>query len=203
MESQLKEDLEEAGYRYNGTSDASYYCPVDQCRETLELLLGLDWIVEDARGRTLEAGAVLNVEISEQTIKGGLVCRDQVVPVHDLLGAQDRGQAFVALSDNRVALLPSKEEMSGLDALGDVREWIQEGGLSRSRSLSLLEDLQEIQGVQFSQDLEELKDRFEQVRVGEGKPGPGFTGTLRPYQQEGVQWLELFERSRTWWASGR
>lgn len=190
-----EEDLLASGYEKTVTEDAQYYCPADRVREALELLLDFGWKVMDREERELLHGGQAHLEALEREggveLKGSFAYGSHQLPVAQVLGAMDRGQAFVSIGTHSIALLPPKEQLDSLSALGEVREWVQERlRLPKSRTLGVLEDLSSIQGVNLSSGLSQIKEKMKGFRpVDKVEPGGGFHGTLRSYQQEGLNWM--------------
>lgn len=121
----------------------------------------------------------------------------------DRLGGADGGLLLVELEDGRTLPLPAQRAIGILNALIDV--W----GVRPSADANLLADwnapalraIGERAGIGAGLEWEGL-DRLRSVASaldGRGRedavsPPPGFMAQLRPYQREGVAWLQMLSR---------
>ncbi len=129
-------------------------------------------------------------------LEGGVEYGGAVVPFPALLAAVRKGEAFVTLGDGTMGLLPAQ----WLRRRGLVLEAGKaEGDALRYRpGQALLLDalLEAEENSRADATFERARDRlrsFEKIEPRE--PPPGFRGTLRPYQQIGLGWIEFLESS--------
>ncbi len=122
---------------------------------------------------------------------------DMQVPLPALLAAFQRKERTVLLDDGSLGMLPEE----WLQHFGFLATAVAlEGGRLRFRRTQalLLDALLAAQPEArcdevFARTRAELEG-FE--RVAPRDPPPGFTGTLRPYQRDGLGWFEFLERFR-------
>src|SRR5690606_16739316 len=107
-----------------------------------------------------------------------------------LLGALERGEQYVRLGDGSVGLLPSEwlKKFGTVAGIGAVNK----DGIRFKRPQGAILDafLDELPEVDVDRQFAQLRERiksFEGVKPQD--PGPGFQGSLRGYQREGLGWL--------------
>lgn len=117
------------------------------------------------------------------------------VALPDLLAALKERKSFIVLGDGSIGMLPEEwlRKFSGIAGLGEV-----EGTSIRFRqNQSLLLDawLAAMPEANVDDIFARTRERIaESGRVIPAKPPRGFKGELRPYQREGLSWLECLQR---------
>ncbi len=111
---------------------------------------------------------------------------------------KDDGRVKAILDDGRILSLPAERVSKFLETL---QEMLSLGRLTRDGKLALnnadaatLTDLEDIVGTRWNGGfrLRELGRRLRTVdRLEEVPPPPTFRASLRPYQQEGLDWLQF------------
>jgi superfamily II DNA or RNA helicase len=166
---QVSKDLVLAGWRVE--AEGKLIRPAGEFK--LALATGIDWFDLD----------------------GGIDYGGQSVGLPDLLQAVREGQSMIELGDGSVGMLP-EEWLKKYGMLADLGT-IENGSLRFNSSQAgildaLLANQPEIQVDAAFEKVREKLRGFEGV-VAVDSP-PGFHGELRPYQQEGVGWLDYLQR---------
>lgn len=190
-----EKDLLETNFIKKQVDAAHYYCPVDKVSKSIAFLLEMGWQVRDWKGNVvmLHTHAELNAEAGSQNIavRGKLHYGTFQADLADIIGAFNRRERFVQIAPGCTALLPNSWEKEGFDALAEEGE-IVSGAVqmkkNRIGSLSTLFESHTSLGLDAS--LKQLKDSLATFQgIKTAAPGHLFSGNLRPYQQEGVNWL--------------
>ena len=168
-----------------------------------ETLTTAGWTVT-ADGRSLTRSRGFNAIVASGTdwfeLSGTCSYGTTTVPLPDLLAAAKKGQSIILLPDGSSGLLPAKwlAKYAGLvkTATPDgekllFRRW------QASLLDGLLDGLSEGFGAGCSRieidpaftNLRKKIRRFDGIEIL--NPAPGFNGTLRPYQQEGLGWIQF------------
>lgn len=161
-------------------------------------LAGAGWRVESDGVVYRLAGATradVRSGIDWFELDAGVRYGDVEVGLHELLAARRAGATTVTLPDGSVGVLP----LEWLARLGPLTSGgtLVNGALRFRRTQALLLDallaaLPEADvDATFAAAREELR-AFD--RVAAADPAPGFTGTLREYQREGLGWLHFLRR---------
>jgi superfamily II DNA or RNA helicase len=194
-EAAWEKDLLETDYIKKPVGTSHYYSPTDKVPKTLGFLLELGWNINDWKGCRLVLMDKSNcvVEILQDTIqiKGKLKFDTYEADVSKVAGAFNRKESFLQIAPNTVALLPSPAEDSGLCQLFEEGEIVGDSiHIQRSRLGILNEVSSDTIQLQMDASLTSLREKLNSVKHTDlSLPGPAFQGTLRPYQQEGVNWL--------------
>jgi SNF2 family DNA or RNA helicase len=167
--SQVTKDLVLAGWRIE--AEGKLIRPAGEFK--LALATGIDWFDLD----------------------GGMDYGGQTVSLPDLLSAARRGETMIELGDGSMGMLPEEwlKKYGMLVDLGTAENGTLRFNASQAGVLdALLANQPEI----------EVDTAFEKVRANlhefEGivaiESPPGFHGELRPYQREGLGWLDYLQR---------
>src|SRR4029077_17265423 len=127
---------------------------------------------------------------------GGIDYGDHRVSLPDLLAAARRGEAMIELGDGSMGMLP-EEWLKKYGMLADLASGTDDGSLRFSSAQAgmldaLLAAQPEIRVAAAFEKVRENLRQFEGV-VAFAAP-PGFHGELRPYQREGLGWLDYLQR---------
>jgi superfamily II DNA or RNA helicase len=171
--------------------------PPRRLPEIVRALLAEGWRVE-AEGASWRAAGAFRIEVSSGLdwldLHGGIDFDGIEVPLPEILAAIRRKESFVKLGDGGLGLLPEQwlKRWAPLVELGQAE---QEAVRFRPSQAALLDALlSEVPEAKWDEKFEELRTRlrsFAGIRPVE--PAPGFTGTLRDYQKEGLGWLRFLE----------
>jgi superfamily II DNA or RNA helicase len=168
---QVTKELVQAGWRVE--AEGKLIRPAGEFK--LAVTTGIDWF-----------------ELGGQVDFGG-----QSVELPELLAAARRGETMVTLGDGSMGMLP-EDWLRKYGMLADLGDTEEEGGPIRlgKAQAGLLDALLASQpdiklDIGFGKVRQALP-RFEGVQAKDAPPG--FRGELRPYQREGLGWLEYLQK---------
>jgi superfamily II DNA or RNA helicase len=166
---QVTKDLVQAGWRVE--AEGKLIRPAGEFK--LALATGIDWFDLD----------------------GGIDYGGQNVSLPELLTAARRGETMIELGDGSMGMLP-EEWLKKYGMLADLGT-AENGALRFSASQAgvldaLLANQPEIQVDAAFEKVRETLRQFEGVTAVDSPPG--FHGELRPYQREGLGWLDYLQR---------
>ncbi len=180
---------------------ASFELASARLSNTVRELTRAGWYVE-AEGKIFRSAGRFDVEVTSGIdwfeLHGKLDFGDGASALlPELLAAVRRGENRVALADGSFGLIPEEwlERYGLLTGLGTAHE---DHVRFRRAQVGLLDALLAARpetscDAQFEHARRELL-RFSGIEPAE--PPPGFHGTLRPYQKEGLGWLAFLRRFR-------
>ncbi len=179
-----EQDLLETGYLIKPTPTARYHCPLDKIAKSLSFLLELGWMITDARKRQIKAPGTSELHLSAALVlQGRIKYGEHSLDLSQAAGAFNRRETFVDLTANTVGLLPSMPWQQLVEAGEIVTAGIQ---LRRTQ----IGELQILPEITYDSSLKQLVQGLENFcEVAQALPKDQFTGSLRPYQQQGVNWL--------------
>jgi SNF2 family DNA or RNA helicase len=194
-EKSWEKDLLETEFYFKPMPTSSYYCPIDKVAKSLCFLLEIGWTIKDWKGNTLvhPKSAELTIESREKAIeiKGTIRFGEHSLQVSDVVGAFTKRERFVDISPGMIGLIPPDLRSLGLSGLDDG-EITGSTIRFRNNQIGALADLLATDKVKTDEDIQKLKERISAFTgLSEALPSPAFIGTLRPYQQEGVNWLNF------------
>lgn len=191
-EADWEKDLLETDFIKKWGESAHYYCPLDRIAKSLTFLLEVGWQIQDWQKRRVIKQTHLHLQLEDQlqtiAVKGHVRYDQYEADVAQVVGAFNRREHFIQLSSNAVGLLSLDAPQQALQDLAQESEWFAgELRIKKSR-FGALEPLWE--HVRSSPSLTEFKEKWQNFRgIQEQLPSPAFQGKLRPYQQQGVNWL--------------
>lgn len=196
-EKQWEQDLLQTDYIKKLVGSTHYYCSVDCVAKSLTFLLEVGWQIEDWQGRRLYRHTSTELEMNAQreaiAVKGKMHYGEHSVDLKDLVGAFNRCERFVQLGSGAVGLLPTDVEAQGFNLLAEEGEMIADGIKVKRQAIGLLSDLFDGNAIMTCDAaITELRQNLANFSgVKHAPTGEGFKGELRPYQQEGVNWLSF------------
>jgi len=166
--------------------------------QVVQELTAEGWHVE-AHGKVYRSAGRFDLIVSSGIdwfeLRGSVAFGETVAQLPELLAAVKRGENMVRLGDGSFGLLPQQWlKRYGLLAMAGTT---QEDHVRFTRSqVGLLDALMSAQpeaqcDAMFSRIRDELKG-FRGLQAAD--PPAGFRGELRPYQKEGLGWLEFLRR---------
>lgn len=181
-ESAWEKDLIETGYQKKTVDRSNYYCPLDKVGKSLAFLLELGWKLFDSQGNRilLESNRTLKAELVRERIQinGTLKFADYEASIEAVRGAFNRRDSFIQLSEGAVGLVQDPEILGELFEDSTIAsEGIQ---TPKSRLAAILDQ----PVISLNKNLELLK-----APQKSAAPSPDFKGVLRPYQLEGLNFL--------------
>jgi len=172
--------------------------PAKLLDEVTKELVQAGWRIE-AEGRLIRPAGEFKLAVSTGIdwfdLEGGVDFGGQQVSLPELLSAAGRGETMIELGDGSMGMLP-EDWLKKYGILGDLGS-AENGGLRFNASQAglldaLLANQPEIQVDEAFAKVRENLRQFEGV-VPLDAP-PGFRGELRPYQREGLGWLDYLQR---------
>jgi superfamily II DNA or RNA helicase len=166
---QVTKDLVQAGWRVE--AEGKLIRPAGEFK--LSLATGIDWFDLD----------------------GGIDYGGQNVSLPELLSAARRGETMIELGDGSMGMLPEEwlKRYGMLADLGTAENGALRFNASQAGVLdALLANQPEIQVDAAFEKVRESLHQFEGVTAIDSPPG--FHGELRPYQREGLGWLDYLQR---------
>ena len=167
--SQVTKDLVAAGWRVE--AEGKLIRPAGEFK--MALATGIDWFELD----------------------GGIQYGDQNVSLPDLLAAARRGESMIELGDGSMGMLP-EEWLKKYGMLADLGTTTDGSLRFNSSQAGMLDALLAAQPeIQVDAAFEKVRQNLRQFQgvVAVDSP-PGFHGELRPYQREGLGWLDYLQR---------
>lgn len=195
LEAAWEKDLLETDFIKKNVGTSHYYCPLDKVAKSVAFLLEIGWQVRDWKGNKvlLQNGVDLEAEANSThiLIKGKIHYGNFEANLNEIVGAFNRRERFAEIVPGHVALLPNTWEKTGIDMIAKEGEIAGDILRVKKNQLGALSSLFESHPkMQLDADLKLLTSRIHSFKGLENKePGEGFKGVLRPYQQEGLNWL--------------
>ncbi len=179
---QWENDLLETGFKKR---QSEYFCPLDQVNESLTLLLEMGWKILSHQNKIVLLPGKLKLH-AEDSIDSVLIKGSQSFGEHQIdLAALTKGYQtpypLISLNQNCVGLLPKSFEIQSLVSEG---EWVAEGIRIRRPQTMSFESI-------LKSSIPSLFHPPKEIALNSQ-----FHGTLRPYQQEGVNWLAFLSKNR-------
>ncbi len=192
-----EKDLLETDYIKKTVDSSHYYCPLDKVAKSIAFLLEIGWQVRDARNHLVvqhhHTELCAKADTNTIAIKGKLHYGDFQADLNTIVGAFNRRERFAEIAPGHVALLPNSLEQVGLEGLAEEGEIIGENIYLKRNQLGALANLFETHPqLGLDQAMVDLKDKLNGFQgIATVSPGIDFCGTLRPYQQIGLNWLSF------------
>ncbi|HET6249977.1 MAG TPA: SNF2-related protein [Tepidisphaeraceae bacterium] len=164
----------------------------------IRTLLGENWYVE-ADGQLYRQPGEFKMEVSSGIdwfeLHGNVDFDGQVVALPELLRALRRGEKTVRLDDGTFGVLP-EQWLAKFGLLAGMGKEEEDHVRFKKSQVGLLDAMLMAQPeVKFDEIfLEARKNLAEFTGVKTAEAPPTFVGTLRPYQREGLGWLEFLRR---------
>ena len=172
--------------------------PIKRSAQVSRELVQAGWRVE-AEGKLIRPAGEFKLSVTTGIdwfeLDGHVDYGGASVALPDLLAAARRGETTVTLSDGSVGMLP-EEWLKKYGMLVDLGT--EEDGHLRfgSAQAGLLDSLLAAQpGVRVDEAFEKVRKGLQKFDgVAPQDAPPGFHGELRPYQQEGLGWLDYLQK---------
>lgn len=185
--SEFEKELIALGFLKKPMPTSNYYCPTDRSLTAIESLLEKGWTVINAQGKELVSitGYELSLE-KEYRVQGKTYFKDEEVAISDLVKAVHADNRLFSLPSGKSALL-SFSKHKELETLFKEVELISDTPKLPKRAIAALANLS---FDCFDESLgARLRAGFKATTCGQKPVGNGFIGKLRPYQQDGLNWL--------------
>ncbi len=172
--------------------------PAKRMAQVSKDLVAAGWRVE-AEGKLIrpagEFKLALATGIDWFELEGGIDYGDQRVSLPELLAAARRGESMIELGDGSMGMLP-EEWLKKYGMLADLATTADGSLRFNSAQAGMLDALLAAQPeIQVDAAFEKVRQNLRQFEgvVALDSP-PGFHGELRPYQREGLGWLDYLQR---------
>ncbi len=189
-----EKDLLETGFIRKTVGSSRYFCPGDQVRDALLLLLDVGWEIISAEGKKIYRQSSFSFDLQEKEdvvrISGFSVFQGKSVSLRTVMEGWQRGRLCVAIDAMSIGLL-DRSKIVSLEGVWDeeVLELPKQGA---AQLFPLLESPQAQWKESLRNTIVSLKEQRGPVEVF---PGSSFQGTLLEHQQKGLDWLWfLYER---------
>jgi len=190
---QMEKDLEDVGYLLQ--EDGSFRLQGTDPNDALELLIGLGHLVRFSSGEEVCVAKEYSLQAEEVfgkvRLSGSIELSTFKTSAVDALLFASKNRLFFPLPGKKVCLIPKQLQVFSKN-LAKNSFSVEKEGISFTPFQALQLPLAKI--ATPSHDIERL---FRQEWFKEPYPtAHAFTGTLRPYQQEGVNWLGFLDSWR-------
>ena len=187
-------DLLETDYIKKAVGTSHYYCPMNCIGKSLTFLLELGWKVHDYLDRAVVKQKTLDLQLEDHpqtiTLKGTISYDGYNADLTQVLGAFNRKEHFIQLSNHTVGILPSDNSLKSLQEIAQEGECIGTEMRLQKNKFALFSSFWE--NTPLPSSLISLKEKWENFQgIQESPPSPLFKGMLRPYQQQGVNWMSF------------
>lgn len=196
QEKSWEKDLLETGFIQKLVSNSHYYCPLDKVAKSLSFLLEIGWKIFDWKeNRVLQhTNMDLILDSNQQLIylRGKVHFNDYEANLSDVAGAFTRREKFIQIVPGIVGLLPTSWNQTDLGDIAAECEIVSDALVLKQDHIGALSPLfeAEVANLETTLSFQKLRTKlltFEGVQ--EADPGNNFKGSLRPYQQQGLNWL--------------
>lgn len=192
-----EKDLLETNYIKKQVGSSHYYCPLDKVAKSLAFLLEIGWQVRDWKGNCVhqQSGVELAAEDNGEqiAIKGALHYDSFKADLSSIVGAFNRRERFVELAPGHTALLPDQWDKIGLENICEESVVLGDTVCVKRQHIGTLASFFEKNPhLELGQKLKLLKEGLTSFDgIAEAAAGTAFCGVLRPYQQEGLNWMSF------------
>lgn len=186
-EKNWEKDLLETAFIKKEMATSHYYCPIDKIAKSLSFLLEIGWHINDWKGNRILKQGKMDLDLQQQTnqilsVRGQVHYDQYQADISEMVGAFNRRDRFIQLGEGFSGLIEDQADWQELAEEGEVVG--NEIRVKRSH-LGVFESLP-------IPALANLKDRLQNfTHIEEALPSESFKGQLRPYQQQGVNWLNF------------
>lgn len=191
-----EKDLLETGFAKKYIENAHYFCPLDKVTKSLTFLLDIGWTILDYKEQKIVRMSNTTFELQHQSnsflVKGKVYFDEYTTDLQNVCGAFNRREKFIQLGNGTTGLLSDQLNKSSISTLAEEGEIGKEGISLKKHQLGLIGELFKQPSISFDQEIGKIKERLIDFKGIESTyPGSNFKGTLRPYQQKGLDWLRF------------
>ena len=172
--------------------------PAKRMSQVTKDLIAAGWRVE-AEGKLIrpagEFKLALSTGIDWFELNGGIQYGDHKVSLPELLAAVRSGESMIELGDGSMGMLP-EEWFKRYGLLADIATVAESSLRFTSAQASILDVLLDTQPeIQVDAAFEKIRQNLRQFDGVVAIESPsGFHGELRPYQRDGLGWLDYLHR---------
>lgn len=200
QEKSWEKDLLETDFHYKMLHNSHYYCPLDKVAKSLSFLLEIGWQIYDWENSQILHHTQMDFQVDavqqQISLRGKVRYDTHEVNLSDVAGAFNRRDKFVQLAPGTIGLIPTSWNQNHFDLFEECQIVGDSMNLKSSQFGSLSQFLEMHRAeVTTESSFENLKSKlvgFEGLQ--KYSLGSNFRGSLRPYQQDGLNWLSgLYE----------
>jgi len=193
-----EQDLLETDFIKKKVGKSHYYCPRDKVTESLVFLLEIGWKILDSQNNRIlhhtEANISLTTKNNTIIVKGSVKYDNFQPSLPDVLPAIAQQKSFISLGQGFTGLLPTTWDKGNFSFLSDGEISGDTIKIPKNRITALPEKTSSALGIQIESSLRILQEKLANFSgISLSPPGKSFRGSLRPYQQEGLNWLSFLE----------
>lgn len=194
VEKNWEKDLLETDFKAKNSDTSHYYCPTHQIAKSLIFLLEIGWTIQDSKGNFVVRHGQRELNLEDEgeiiQIKGSVKFDEYEADIKDVIGAFNRRESFVQLSNNRVGLLTIDQDTQYLQSIAEECEVLGSSLCLKKNHFGTISDL--FEKKELSSSLQQLRENIHNFQsIEEALPNSSFIGTLRAYQQVGLNWLSF------------
>lgn len=181
----LEELLFSVGFTYKPMGLSSYFCPLDKAKKAVATLIESGWKVFDDKNNEIILSSASYIELSNSSdafiLQGHINFGDETIALSQCIAAYEKNNALLALGQNKSGLL-QHEHIEPLGTILQESTLVSDALHLKKNAIGLLQDIIKVAHCSESvqQELSE-NSTFNDLS--------SFTGTLRDYQKEGVEWM--------------
>lgn len=190
-EKSFESDLLEAGFCKKPTASTRYYCPTDKAIAAVQFLLELGWTVYDHKANALFPLHSVEARIEEETLRGSVLFGNETIDLSLFAAAVNKNEKTLSLGFQKSGLLCLDKHAALIPLFKEI-EFVSGTAKIPKEALNLVSELVDTGAIEVSNREELLRIRA----VGKPEllpleePGSVFKGSLRAYQQIGVNWMK-------------
>lgn len=195
VETAWEKDLLETDFIRKEVGTSHYFCPLDKVSKSLSFLLEIGWQIIDWQSKRVikQSTSSLSLQDSQGAIliKGKVIYDTFSADISEVIGAFNRRERFVQLGVGTVGLLPQNVDAT-FKQLAEEGEIVSDSIRLKRNHFGILADLigSSPNTVTVDPTLMQLRKQLDSFKgIKNVSPSADFKGELRPYQQEGVNWL--------------
>lgn len=189
-----EKDLIEAGYEKNRAMEGVFSASTEKAKSAIYFLIECGWQIFDYLDREILLSSKNDLHLTYEKealfLKGSLSFKDQEIDLREAYQAVKKDDYFIPLSKDKVGLLP-KEAYKPLKEAIRIGQDLGSKGIRLEKAEILNEKvLSAFDQTGMDNQIKTLKSNLANFEdITETKPGTSFKGTLRHYQQLGLNWL--------------
>ncbi len=201
QESAWEKDLLETDFIKKIVDNTNYYCASERVISSLTFLLEIGWQIRDYKNRSVLLYGEMQLQLVDHKhtidISGSVSYGEHIINVTQVMKAMHRGESFIPLTEelnNQAVGLVNRgnAEQMGLMELAMACDFEESKVRLKKSSFALLQTLwHKIESFDGLRDLaNQWQNTFSTLALGDY-----FSGTLRPYQQQGLSWLNFLHKN--------
>lgn len=193
FEKSCEKDLLDLGFQKKILGDKiQYSLSQEQLEEALEILLEMDWRIEDAKGKKVCIFKDLSINIDRIEdricVSGELDFSGKKTNLKGIVGEIFSTKSLFSLDDHNIAFLPKKLLRQYLEPLKKAEQGEDVFSFPANQIGTYTDLMDDRFSVHCQVELENTLQSLKNPRAIFDS-GKGFLGTLRNYQKKGIQWL--------------